>query len=488
MQGRLRFAPEFVSCVLNENFEDAKSLFLSPLMAIHYAHLAMLVEQDIVGREEGRALAAALDGITLADVREVEYDGTYEDLFFYVDRLVVSAAGEDVAGRLHTARSRNDIDMTMYRMRQREMVLALVEAAARLRRVLLDLAERHRADVFAAHTHTQPAQPTTIAHYLLAVTEQLERDVVRLRAAYASTNLNPLGSCAITGTGFPIDRRRTSALLGFDGITGNTYGSIATVDYLLESVSAASVLLTGLGRVVQDLLQWCTAEFAYLRLPDGFVQCSSIMPQKRNPVALEHARAIGSKAVGQASAIFLAVHNTPFGDIVDTEDDLQPLVFEMFKDATRAVRLVAAALGGASFDVARMADRARQGWITVTELADTLTREHRLPFRSGHAIASRLVTEAGRTPGEPLPDLLERIAREVCGASVRYSAERLAEILSPEHFVRVRETPGGPGPEQTAAALTVSRERLASDDRWLDGAMTRLRQAEGTLKQAIASL
>src|SRR5690606_28442959 len=154
-------------------------------------------------------------------------------------------------GRLHTARSRNDIDMTMYRMRQREFILTLHEGTLALRDSLLDLAERHRETLMAVHTHTQPAQPTTLAHYLLAVVEQLERDAVRLQAAFATTNRNPLGACAITGTGFPIDRQLTSALLGFDGPTGNTYGSIATVDYLLESVSAAAVMLAGLGRVVQ---------------------------------------------------------------------------------------------------------------------------------------------------------------------------------------------------------------------------------------------
>src|SRR5207245_8520655 len=143
--------------------------------------------------------------------------------------------------------------------------LSIVEGTLALRRVLLAHAETYREAVFAAHTHTQPAQPSTIAHYLLAVMEQLERDTVRLKAAYASTNQNPLGSCAITGTGFPIDRARTAELLGFDGTTGNTYGSIATVDYLLESVSATAVLLAGLGRVVQDLLLWCTSEFGYLR-------------------------------------------------------------------------------------------------------------------------------------------------------------------------------------------------------------------------------
>ena len=153
-------------------------------------------------------------------------------------------------------------------------------------------------------------------------------------------------------------------------------------------MSATSVLLVGLGRVVQDLLLWCTMEFGYLRLGDGFVQGSSIMPQKRNPVALEHARAIGSKAVGQAQAIVTAVHNTPFGDIVDTEDDLQPLVASMFRDATRAVTLVGGGDAAADFDVAKLAARAGDGGTTLTELADTLVRDHGLPFRIG-ARASR---------------------------------------------------------------------------------------------------
>ncbi len=230
---------------------------------------------------------------------------------------------------------------------------------------MLDLASRHRDTIFAVHTHTQRAQPTTVAHYLLAVVEQLERDGTRLRAAYASTNQNPLGACAITGTGFNIDRTLTSELLGFSGPTRNTYGSIATVDYLLESTSAASVLLVGLGRVVQDFLLWSSAEFDYVRLGDGFVQCSSIMPQKRNPVALEHARAIASKAFGQAQGILTAVHNTPFGDIVDTEDDLQPLVFSMFRDATRATKVVAAAMKTAEFDAGRLEARAGCGWTTL---------------------------------------------------------------------------------------------------------------------------
>jgi argininosuccinate lyase len=444
----------------------------------------MLTECGIVSREDARVLRGALDGISLDTVREVTYDGTYEDLFFYIERLIEKAAGEDISGRLHTARSRNDIAMTMYRIWQREFIAAVATGAIELRAALIDLAWRHRDTVYGAHTHTQPAQPTTVAHYLLAVIEQLERDAARLAAAYESTNLNPLGACAITGTGFPIDRRRTSELLGFSGPTCNTYGSIATVDYLLEGVSATHVLLIGLGRVIQDLLLWCTMEFGYLRLGDGFVQGSSIMPQKRNPVALEHGRAIASKALGQASGLMMTSHNTPFGDIVDTEDDLQPLVAQMFKDAARAVSLVAAAMAGATFDVEKMAERAGQNWITVTELADTLARDHGLPFKAGHTIAARLIAGSRTAPETPMAALLRQVSKEVTGAEIVYTDAQLAEILSPRHFVEVRKTHGGPSPSETARAIGVSKDLQRRDEQWVIEARGRLSRADAALKDA----
>ena len=484
----MRFAPEYVTYVLNENFEDAKELLLAPLMAIHYAHLVMLAKQDIVPRSDAHRIREALDTISQDEVKRAKYDGTFEDLFYYVEQLVIDVCGEEAAGRLHTARSRNDIDMTMYRMRQREFILGLIAASSELRRSLLDVADAHRDTIVAVHTHTQRAQPTTIAHYMLAMVEQVERDAARLKASYDRTNRNPLGACAITGTAFPIDRDRTSALLGFDGPTGNTYGSIATVDYLLESASAASVLLTGHGRFVQDLLLWSTSEFGYVRFGDGFVQCSSIMPQKRNPVAIEHARAIGSKALGQAQAVGTAVHNTPFGDIVDTEDDLQPLVFSMFRDATRAVKLVAAAMTTAEFDPVRLEARAGDGWTTLTELADTLVRDHGLPFRTAHAIAGRLMTARQRDADRPLADVLADVSKEVAGAPIAYSEAELAKILSPRHFVTVRRTLGGPAPEETARAAGVSRHLLGADDAWWEQATNALADAEHRLAERSAAL
>jgi argininosuccinate lyase len=484
----MRFDPEYVSQVLNENFEDAKALFLSPLMAIHYAHLVMLADRGIVEAPQARAIRDALDSISINAVRKTPYDGTCEDLFSYIARILVDACGEDMAGRLHTARSRNDIDMTMYRLRQREFILRLSAASVELREVLVTHALQHRETLFAAHTHTQPAQPTTLAHYLLAVIEQLERDVVRLRAAYVSTNRSPLGACAITGTGFPIDRNLTSDLLGFDEPTGNTYGSIATVDYLLESASAAAVLTTGLGRFVQDLLLWCTVEFGYLRLGEGFVQSSTIMPQKRNPVALEHARAIGSKALGQVSAIMMSVHNTPFGDIVDTEDDLQPLVAAMFRDASRAVTLVGAAMRDAEFDVARMEARAGDGGTTLTELADSLVRERGMPFKTAHAIAGRLSGSCRLNDPAAVAGMLRDISREVLGDPLEMSEAELAQIMSPRHFVDVRLTPGGPSPIETSRALEQAGAALDADRAWLARTRAALTAADERLRARSLSL
>jgi argininosuccinate lyase len=276
--------------------------------------------------------------------------------------------------------------------------------------------------------------------------------------------------------------------LGFSGPTGNTYGSIATVDYLLESLSAVSVLLVGLGRLLQDLLLWCTIEVQYLRLPDGFVQGSTIMPQKRNPVGLEHARAIASKALGQAVGVSIVVHNTPFGDVVDTEDDVQPLVHAAFRDATRAVRLVAAALDGADFNREVMEARAAANWITITELADTLTRERGIAFTRSHAIATSLIEARGRQPHVALSRLLAEVSTAVSGSAVHYTDAQLAALLSPQHFVHVRRTWGGPAPQETARAVDVSRELLDSDGQWLDASRGSLNEASDRLRDCATAL
>jgi argininosuccinate lyase len=218
-----------------------------------------------------------------------------------------------------------------------------------------------------------------------------------------------------------------------------------------------------------------------VRFGDGFVQSSSIMPQKRNPVAVEHARALGSKAFGQAQAILTSVHNTPFGDIVDTEDDLQPLVHSMFRDATRTVKVVAAVMATAEFDAVRLESKAADGWTTLTELADTLVRDHGLPFRAAHAVTARLIAARQERPALLLSDLLTAVSSEVLGAPLSYSEAALARILSARHFVNVRRTHGGPAPEETSRALAESNRGLEADQGWWTAATRALAAAERRL-------
>ncbi|MGZ4832817.1 MAG: argininosuccinate lyase [Terriglobales bacterium] len=461
-------APIYAETVLAVNFEDAKRYFLESLLEVHYAHTLMLTRQKVISADDARACLGALDGLDRAAIHAAIYDGSCEDLFFYVEDKLASCCGAEVAGRMHTARSRNDIDLTLYRMTVRRQLLTLAEAVAAAREELLRLAAAHTDSVMPGYTHTQPAQPTTLAHYLMAAVEFLGRDFQRLRAAFATVNRSPLGACAITTTGFPIDRDYTARLLGFEGLQVNSYGAIAAIDYLTESAAAVAVAMVNLGKLVQDLLLWCTKEFGFLHLRGAYVQASSIMPQKRNPVSLEHTRILASKALGQAQAILTAAHNTPFGDIVDSEDDLLPLAFSMFADADRALRLFAGVIANTDVDRARLAKLANDNFLTVTELADTLVRREDVSFRSAH----RLVSEAVRAVGpsysaQRVTEEVERLAPAILGRALSATREELLRALDADNFVRVRTVVGGPAPQAVNAQIDTARREQTHDSEWL---------------------
>lgn len=462
-------APVYADTVLAANFDDAKRYLLASLIELHYAHTLMLARQNIITQDEARACLQALDHLDLQEIEAASYDGRCEDLFFYVENKLIDSAGVDVAGRMHTARSRNDIDLTLYRMCVRTEVLKIAAQVLDARAALLDLAAQNIETVMPAYTHTQPAQPSTLAHYLLAAVEFLGRDFERLRASWATINRNPLGACAITTTGFPIDREYTAELLGFEGLQVNSYGAIAAVDYVTETASAVAVCMINLGKHVQDLLLWCTAEFNFLRLTDAFVQTSSIMPQKRNPVSLEHTRILASKAFSQAQAILTCAHNTPFGDIVDSEDDLQPLVFTMFTDASRALRLFGGVMRNCRVNRDHMARRAQGDFLTVTELADTLVRSEGFSFRVAHRLVHAAVVAGGTYDRERMVSDVQRLAPEIVGRPLRTAPEILREALDAEHFVAIRTIVGGPAPETVAAEIARVRNEMDDMQRWVDG-------------------
>jgi argininosuccinate lyase len=471
-------APIYRDTVLVQIFEDAKRFFLEPLLAIQYAHTLMLAKQGIMTEVEAAQCLRALQTLNLGEIRAATYDGSFEDLFFLMEKKLAASCGPFLAGKMHTARSRNDIDLTMYRMVLRRRLLEVTTALIDLRQRLADLAWEYRASLMPAYTHNQPAQPTTLGHYLMAAIECFERDTERLQAAYGRVNRSPLGACAITTTGFPIDREYTAELLGFDGLQTNSYGAIAAVDYLTEACSVVAVSMLNLGRIAQDLLQWSTVEFGYLRLSDGYVQISSIMPQKRNPVPLEHVRILASRALTQAHSVIGSLHNTPFADMNDAEDDLQPLVYTLFDDAVRSLRLTTGVLEEVEFRTEQMAANAEANFLTVTELADTLVRATSMDFRTAHEIVSKGVKQLnGHYELEKMASAVEHILAE---HSPRFDVDPklLRTALTADNFVAVRTIPGGPAAVALNPEIERAQERCKADREWLNNKITRERKAE----------
>lgn len=452
--------------VLADCFEDAKRFFLEAYLEVDFAHAVMLAEQNIITNAELKELLQALRRLDFAEIRRAQYDGSFEDLFYYLQREITRHCDADTAGKLHTARSRNDIDVTIYRLHLRQDALRLLRETLNLRENLLNLAAEHHETLIPAYTHTQPAQPSTLAHFLLAMAENLGRDARRIERSFENMNLCPLGAGAITTTGFPINRFRVAELLGFDAPTVNSYASIASVDYFTELLGAVSALCVNIGKFAQEFLLMASMEFDVIRLPDGYVQGSSIMPQKRNPVALEHIRAIASKALGQSLGVMTSVHNTPFGDINDVEDDLQPLIYNAVRDATRATALFAGTIKSATFNLETLRRRAGENFITVTELADTIVRDENLSFRVAHKIVGESVKAAITEKSAITHEILQTIARAQIERELNISPEKLQKTLSAENFVNIRTIYGGTAPEETRRALQVERERAAADEKW----------------------
>ena len=477
-------APVYRDTVLAQVFADAKKYFLEPLFEIQYAHTLMLARQGLMSAEEAVQCFQALDALDLQALRETAYDGSFEDLFFLIEQKLAEACGSDVAGKMHTARSRNDIDLTMYRMVLRGYVLDLLTAQLELASLLAELAWTHRAALMPAYTHNQPAQPTTLGHYLMAMVEILERDVERGIAAFGRVNRSPLGACAITTTGFPIDRLLTARLLGFEGLAVNSYGAIVAVDYVLESASVLATGMVSLGRFAQDLLLWSTAELSFLRLSDAYVQVSSIMPQKRNPVPLEHVRVLASRSLFEAQSVFGCLHNTPFADMNDAEDDLQPLVYTAFEDGIRSLTLLNGALSEAEFNTERMASAAEMNFLTVTELADTLVRVTGMSFHAAHqrvSLAVRELTASG--VGYAVDPLIATLERDLASGLV--TREQLRTALSARNFVDVRIVAGGPALSALEPEILKAQQQIQAHRRWLQDARDALGRAQSELQRCV---
>ncbi len=457
--------PVYKETVLKPLFEGAKAYFVDGFRRIDRAHLVMLAETGIVSAADARAIAGGLEAIDReTDIAALTYTGEVEDYFFLVESELKKRLGPDVAGRLHTGRSRNDIDHTLFRLRLKAEIDGLAAKLRGFTATLIDVAEREHDSVILAYTHGQPAQPTTFGHYLSAVIEVLLRDASRLDEARRIVDLSPMGAAAITTSGFPLDRARIAELLGFVAPTGNSYGSIAAVDYITSIYSAIELIFLHLGRPIQDLQFWTSFEVGQIHVPDAFVQVSSIMPQKRNPVPIEHLRHLASQTMSRARAMLDVMHNTPFTDMNDSEGETQAMGYEAFRSAARVLDLMAALVPTLEVNAARVAENIRRSCATITELADSLVRMEGLSFRAAHGIAADVATAVVAVGGELGSDGYAPFLaafQAACGRKSKLTADAFAKIVSAEHFIEVRDRPGGPAPPALADALALYRRRLS---------------------------
>lgn len=462
-------AATYVEAILAPNFSFARRTYGEALIAILAAHTLMLEQVGLLTAEEAEHCLQVLAQVDRERLAQAEYDQRLEDFFFFLQQELERLGDVETVGKMFLARSRNDLDVTLYRMVLRERLLGLALAMHRGGQILLELADRHRETLTPAYTHTQPAQPTTVGHYLVAAASIVGRDLQRLQQAFAELNRSPLGACALATTSLPIDRTLTATWLGFEGLVENSYDAIAAADYLTAVAAMLAVAMTNLGRLAQDLLLWCSEEHGGLRLADGFVQISSLMPQKRNPVALEHVRALASRALGQAQAVFALVHNTPFSDVNDFGDDVQPVLHAALDDAQRAWLLFAAVLESAEIRVDRLGELAHRGLMTVTDLADLLCLREGIAFPLAHRLVAEAIAATGKDPTADrlVAELVRRFEQQLGRRPQSPPTEWLA-ALDPRHFVQVRRVRGGPAPEEVARQSAALRQQLQQHQAWLD--------------------
>ncbi len=420
------------------------------------AHARMLARQGIISADEANGICAGLDAIR----QEIE-DGFFpwrkelEDLHMNVEARLHDLIGE-TAGKLHTARSRNDQVATDMRLYVRRTAAETADALRGLQRALASVAGEHVNTAMPGYTHLQRAQPVVLAHHLLAYVEMLERDVERFQQAGARANVMPLGSGALAGSPYPLDRESVAEELGFDGVTANSMDAVADRDFVLDYLYAASACMAHLSRMGEEFVLWSSEEFGFLRLADDDTTGSSIMPQKRNPDLAELARGRTGRVYGHLMGMLTTVKGLPLTYNRDLQEDKEAL-FDTVDTLLPTVSAFTRMLGGATFNRKRMAQAAEGGGYSLaTDLADYLVRKG-LPFRKAHGVVAQL-TRYAEDRGAGFEDLSLEDYRSF---SPLFDEDVLSTTVA--SALDSRNVPGGTAPSQVAAALRRVRERLGME-------------------------
>ncbi|HTC17516.1 MAG TPA: argininosuccinate lyase [Stellaceae bacterium] len=451
--GRLTGDPAEIMQRINASIDLDKRLYAQDI-AGSLAHCAMLVAQRIIAPKDGEAIARGLEKIH-AEIENGSFPFRieHEDIHLNIEARLAELIG-DVAGRLHTARSRNDQVATDFRLWVRDAIDKLDREIAALQEALIDQAEKHAATIMPGLTHLQNAQPVTFGHHLLAYVEMLGRDRGRMTDTRKRLNESPLGSGALAGTSFPIDRDKTAKDLDFDRPSANSLDAVSDRDFAIEFLAACAICGTHLSRFAEEIVLWLSEPYRFIRLSDAFTTGSSMMPQKRNPDAAELVRAKAGRFLGSLTSLLAVMKGLPLAYSKDMQEDKAP-VFEAADTLELCLAVTTGMVRDLAVDKEAMKRAAARGYSTATDLADWLTRRLDLPFREAHRITGALVKRAE----ELGVSLAELPLKEMQKMDPRIS-EGVREVLTVEKSAASRTSFGGTAPVNVARAAAAARVRF----------------------------
>lgn len=471
------------------SYERFCGRFLPHVREVNEAHLVMLYEQKILGREDAGKIMRAIESIDDKEYAGKRYTGEFEDLYFEMEDEIIRRS-EGAGGNLHLGRSRNDMSMTWSRLAMRREILTTLEKLIEFQNTVRLFAEEHKDTLYVIHTHTQHAQPGVFGHYYLGFLDVLDRCIRRFKYAYQATNESPMGAAAATTTGFPISRERVCELLGFDRLIDCSYDAIGNFEHFYTSASAVSLCALDMGRTVTDMLLWATEEERMIILADGYSSTSSIMPQKRNPIALEHLRGSLSVTKGLADTVSTAFLKSPYGDISDHED-VEDVIAQAFHHLNLCIDLFNAVIATMDVDRELLRKRAYESFSVVTEIADELFRSCKIPFRQAHGFVAFMVKKAEKS-GFNLKNIDEAFFGEAYqehfGKKFEGDFEPIRRCIDPQRFVDTRNIIGGAGPKAMANLLALAEKKVRANEDWYEARCAELKARDGKLRSAIAEL
>jgi argininosuccinate lyase len=483
--GRLSASPDplLFELLYRPQFLHDVTHVLPWLLRIDAAHIVMLARRGLLPRDAAADLLSLnreLDTRLARGETVLEQPPSHRGLYFVYERHLIDRLGPDAGGGAHVARSRNDINAAITRLRLRQELLFLLDSGLEMLASALVVAEEQAGTAMSGFSHFQPAQPATFGHYIAGVGAELFRSLVGLATSYEAINRSPMGAGAGMGTSFPIDRDLTSSLLGFDGVIDNSLDAVASRDYVVQVLSALAMLGITLTRLALDFQIWNSPAYGFLQWPDDLVSTSSMMPQKRNPFVLENLRGQAARPAGALMSTLLGMKNTPFSNSVEVSSEATSHLWPALAAGKTAVRLATLVLSKVEVDATRMHDFLKQTETTMTSVADYLVTRHNLPFRTAHEAVGRFLRAAPQGGGgaltpERVKSGLEQALREVVGRDVSLDEGEIGRALDPLACIRAAQYGGGPSLSSVQGQLAALEQGLSS---LRDGVVSRRRRLE----------